>query len=93
MALQIDLLALLLDIVMDGCRADHCRNRVARACLRGTGHPAAEGKRHLSREPKARRNSRAQPVVPALAAIRDLLPPLSGLQPGTIQKLEARTKL
>ena len=53
MAPRIDLLALLLDIVRDGRRTDHCRNRVARARLHGAGHQTAERKRHLGRESKA----------------------------------------
>jgi hypothetical protein len=56
---RIDLPAFLLDIVMDGRRADHYRNRVAGARLRGAGYQTAERKRHLGRESKARRHARA----------------------------------
>jgi hypothetical protein len=41
-AVPFDLPAFLLDIVTDGRRTDHCRDRVAGANLHGAGHQTAE---------------------------------------------------
>jgi hypothetical protein len=58
----------------DGRRTDDRGYRIAGAHFRSAGSPADEPERSCGCQSKARRETGAQPVVSALAAVRDLLP-------------------
>jgi hypothetical protein len=65
---------------------------VAGAHLRGARHQTAERKRPRGCKSTARRDARAQPVVPAVAAVRRLLPNrVSSAPTGEIGEVDAAT--